>query len=194
LSFETVTDTDGEEALYHIYKAVFGRGLGLGSQAVTVKRSARSYHLLARERSTRKPVGAVTVVETTGEHKLHRQYGLSFADSARVAQYTQLGILKEYRGMNISLMLMCKAHHRFVRPYGFHYTWLLFDADRARSSYLNGILEFTVGVQVFVTEWGRTRVMVREEGALKDKDDGVQRVVFEPHGEESLECNYAPAD
>jgi hypothetical protein len=62
-------------------------------------------------------------------------------------------------------MLMLEAHRRFVAPRGFDHTWLLFDAERASSSFLCAWLGFTSGERAFEAEYGPSRVLVRDERA-----------------------------
>jgi hypothetical protein len=88
----------------------------------------------------------------------------SYVRSRRTgARYTQLAVAPAYRGLNIPMALLREAHVRFVRPGGFDYTWLLFPADRAASSSLCRHLPFGSGARIVSTEYGRSRVLVRNE-------------------------------
>jgi hypothetical protein len=109
------------------------------------------------------------VVETTGDAALHRSLGLTFPLGSRVARYTQLAVLKGYRGLDVPARLIYEARRRFVQPNDIRYTWLLFEADAAKSSSLCRNLHFKCGDKEYATEYGRSRVLMRTEEA-----DGVE--------------------
>ena len=75
-------------------------------------------------------------------------------------------MLKPYRGLNIPVQLVAEARRQFVLPEGIDYTWLLFNADRARSSSFCSELGFHAGTEAFDTEYGRSRVLLRSECIL----------------------------
>jgi len=118
---------------------------------------------VARDESTQEPVAALTVIETTGDAELHDRLGLSFPAGERAARYTQLAVLKPYRGMNLPIRLILAAQRRFVHPQKIHRTWLLFNAERAEKSSLCNLLGFDVSRNAFLTEYGRSRVLTRDE-------------------------------
>jgi len=70
---------------------------------------------------------------------------------------------KPYRGMNLPLMLILKAHYHVVVPGGFTHTWLLFDAKRAANSSLCAHLGFSASERVFHSQFGVSRLLVRDE-------------------------------
>ena len=160
---EPVTNNEGEAAMLRIRQQVFEREMGIPSELLRMPEDARLLHLLARVEPNENPVAALTVIETTGHHQLHQSYGLRFDSGGRVARYTQLAVLKPYRGMNIPLMMMLEAHRRFVAPGQFHFTWLLFDAERAASSSMCRLLAFTPSAQTYRSEYGCSRALVRDE-------------------------------
>jgi hypothetical protein len=124
----------------------------------------RYLDLVARIESTGEPIGVMAVVETTGNASLHTRFGLPFRTDDRSARYTQLAVLKPYRGMNIPLQLIMEAKRRFVNPAGIRYTWLLFDGDRASAScFLCRALGFQAGLRTYRSEYGRVRVLSRDE-------------------------------
>jgi GNAT superfamily N-acetyltransferase len=166
LWIETVTDSRGTAASAELCSRVFEYELGLNSGLAVDP--LRGQALLARLQPNGKPVGTLTVLDTSGDRDLHAKYGLTFRDSDKVARYTRLAVLSPYRGMGISLRLMREARRRFVLPERFDYTWLLFDAERAASSTWNVLLDFIPGDTVFETPWGRTRVMVKREPQAGD--------------------------
>ena len=119
--------------------------------------------LMARSEDTNEPAATLTVVETTADAGLHIALGLSFPEGVRVARYTQLAVLKAYRGLKLPGRLISEARRRFVEPNRIQYSWLLYNADAARSSSLCRQLGFKCGDQEFVTEYGRSRLLVRNE-------------------------------
>ena len=124
----------------------------------------RHLDLVARVESTGEPVGVMAVVETTGNPSLHARFGLPFKVRDTSARYTQLAVLKPYRGRDIPLRLILEAKRRFVNPAAIRYTWLLFDADRASaSSFLCRGLGFQAGARTYHSEYGLVRVLARNE-------------------------------
>jgi len=126
---------------------------------------SRGQHLdlIARLESSGEPVAVLTVAETTGNAAMHKRFGLPFKANDRAARYTQLAVLKPYRGMDIPLQLILEAKRRFVKPGGFQYTWLLFDAERASNSSLCRRLNFHAGTGTYRSEYGRVRTLTRDE-------------------------------
>ena len=124
-----------------------------------------SLHLIARWRPSGEPMAVLSVVETTGDTGLHQRSALPFGARARVARYTQLAVLRPYRGRHIPLRLIMEAHSRFVAPEPFEHTWLLFDAARAQDSLLCGLLGFRPAGGLVHTEFGVVRALVRDEPA-----------------------------
>ncbi len=125
--------------------------------------TSRAVHLLARTSSTGDPIATLSVVETTGHTALHARFGMSFPDSATVARYTQLAVLKPYRGMRIATALMKQAESLCARQYRFAYSWLLFNADRAKSCSFCSALGFQASEEVFQTDLGKMRTLLRKE-------------------------------
>jgi GNAT superfamily N-acetyltransferase len=126
--------------------------------------AGRHLDLIARVESTGEPVGVMAVVETTGNASLHARFGLPFRVGDTSARYTQLAVLKPYRGMDIPLRLILEAKRRFVNPAGIRYSWLLYDADRASaSSFLCRGLGFQAGARTYHSEYGLVRVLARNE-------------------------------
>jgi hypothetical protein len=151
-------------AIRRVRRQVFAREMGITLPPITADRSA-TFHLLARYGMGGEVVAALSVVETSGDGELHQRYGLGFLLGARVARYTQLAVLRPFRGLDLPLNLILEAHRRFVAPGLFNYTWLLFDADRAATSNLRRRLAFEPGAQVYLTEYGRSRALTRDEAS-----------------------------
>lgn len=152
-----------QAAIRRVRQEVFAREMGLALPPLATTDAA--LHLLARAQISGAVVAALSVIETSGDDALHRRYGLDFPSGARVARYTQMAVLRPFRGLSLPLRLILEAHRRFVAPGLFDYTWLLFDAERAASSQLCRQLAFTPSAQIWATEYGRSRTLVRDEAA-----------------------------
>jgi hypothetical protein len=162
ISIECFADS-GAEAASQVRQRVFGREWRLTLPQLSESDPERQLTLVARDRSNQEPVAALTVVETTGYAELHGRLGLSFLKRDRVARYAQLAVLKPYRGMNLPVRLILEARRRFVGPKQIHHTWLLFDAERAKTSSLCNLLGFGASRRRFFTEYGCSRVLTRDE-------------------------------
>jgi hypothetical protein len=158
-----VVKVDDEAAMLWVRHQVFEREMGLTPIQLRLNDKPNALHLLARVGPEGDPVATLSVIETSDDHQLHKNYDLNFGLHTRAARYTQLAVLKPYRGMNLPMRLMLEAHSRFVVPHLFDYTWLLFDAERAASSILCKWMAFTIGDQIYPTEFGFHRTMVRKE-------------------------------
>ena len=75
------------------------------------------WHFLARD--GRDAVGALSVVDTTGNSETHQRYRLKFGGTERVARYAQLAILKPYRKRGIFEKLIEAAQGAVIRPRGY---------------------------------------------------------------------------
>jgi hypothetical protein len=169
IKINPVITSDDEAAIRRIRREVFEREMGLPREMLTLPENARQFHLLARLSSRGQPFAALSVIDTTGDDELHQRYELDFDPSWRVARYTQLAVLAPYRGMNLPLRLMLEAHRQFVTPGRYDYTWLLFDARRAAQSSLCRLLAFTPSARTVLSEYGRSRVLVRDERTARAK-------------------------
>jgi hypothetical protein len=127
--------------------------------------SAQILTLVAWTADTGVAVGVLSVVETTGDAALHAALDLSFPRDKRVARYTQLAVLHPYRGLRIPASMILEARRRFVLPGQFTHTWLLYDSVAARASSFCKELGFKASAREFTTEYGRCRVLAREEPA-----------------------------
>jgi len=122
------------------------------------------WHLLARDNQD--AVGALSVMDTTGNGRVYLQNRLSFGEKERVARYAQLAILKPYRKRGIFEMLIETAQRTVIRPHGFTVEWLLYPAARAHSGKLTRCLGFTPEKPILATEFGKCHVLVRRESSL----------------------------
>jgi hypothetical protein len=105
----------------------------------------------------------LSVVETTGDRRLHQRYRLNFEENTRVARYAQLAILRPYRKRGIVEMLIETAQRTVIRPYGFAAGWLLCPAQQARSSMLTRYLGFATQSPLLTTEFGSCHALIRQE-------------------------------
>lgn len=158
-----VTNEEDMLAMHRIRQQVFEHEMGLTLPALSVPDYMATGHVIARDDLTDEPVAALTIMSTTSEVDLSEQYGLYLPPSAQTARYMQLAVIKSYRGMNLPLMLILKAHYHFVVPSEFTHTWLLFDAKRAANSSLCARLGFSASERVFQTSFGTSRILVRDE-------------------------------
>src|SRR5687767_6051637 len=121
---EQVISNYDKAAAWRIRTAVFESEMGIELVRLETPENAFSLDLLARVEPEGEAVAALRVVDTTTDKELHQRCQLAFDSSMRTARYTQLAVLKPYRGMDIPLMLMLEAHRQFVRPGGFDVSWL----------------------------------------------------------------------
>jgi GNAT superfamily N-acetyltransferase len=122
------------------------------------------WHLLARDNHD--AVGVLSVVDTTGNRRVHQDNRLSFGEKERVARYAQLAILKPYRKLGIFEMLIETAQRTVIRPHGFTVEWLLYPAARAHSCKLTRCLGFAAEAPTMAAEFGKCHVLVRRESSL----------------------------
>ena len=162
---EPVKDALAAARATYVREEVFGREWKLQVPPLPASHSAGMLTLIARPESQFEPVAVLTVMETTGDQELHRRLGLAFDEGARIARYTQLAVLKPYRGLNLPVQLVLAARRQFVVPRHIDYTWLLFDAERAGSSSFCKLLGFRASLETFDTEYGCSRVLIRKDGA-----------------------------
>src|SRR5882672_1613272 len=160
---EQVTDDANIDAFKRIRQQVFEREMGIKLAPWGSSENGHATYLLARVGPDKEPVGSLCVIDTSDNYLLHESFGLKFDSQARVARYTHLAVLKPYRGMNIPLAMMLEAHRSVIVPRQFHYTWLLFDVERAPSSFLSRLLGFTALPGTFVSEYGCRCPLVRDE-------------------------------
>jgi hypothetical protein len=161
ITIEKIAKAEDTAALLEIWKRVFEREMGITLPPDSAADSGS--HWLARLAETKEAVGTLSVVNTSGQHRLHESLGLSFEPEARVARFTHLAVLEPYRGLNLPLAMMLEAHRCAIVPGDFDYTWLLFDVGRAAKSFLSRQLGFTMLPQTFVSEYGCRCPLVRNE-------------------------------
>lgn len=162
---ERVASEHDEAAMRHIRGEIFEREIGIKLAPPEVQDRNSIAHLLARMQTSREPVGTLSVIDTSGDQELHAACGLRFEPQARVARFMHLAVLKPYRGMNVPLMMMLEAYRRIIIPQRFDYTWLLFDVERAATSFLCQRLGFTPTPDTFISEYGCRCPLVRDERA-----------------------------
>jgi hypothetical protein len=159
--------TASAEAARQVRQQVFEREWQATLPRLSEYDPERQLTLVARNRSNQEPIAVLTVLETTGDPKLHRRLGLAYFEGKGAARYTQLAVLKPYRGMNLPILLITEAQKRFVGPKQIRYTWLMFDAERARLSSLCNWLGFGASRRRFLTEYGCVRILTRDERSTR---------------------------
>jgi GNAT superfamily N-acetyltransferase len=164
---EQIASDEEFAAMFEVWKQVFEFEMGIVLRQDDA--SSNTSHWLARLERSREPVGTLSVVDTSEAHELHESLALGFDPGARVARFTHLAVLKPYRGKNIPLALMLKAHRNMIVPGQFDNTWLLFDVERAANSFLSRQLGFTWLPQTFVSEYGCRCPLVRNEHSHEAK-------------------------
>lgn len=162
---ENVVSTEDESAMWRVRQEVFERELGIRLAPEGGAEVRKISHLLARAYPGRDAVGTLSVVDTSGDERLHENHNLGFEPGARAARFTHLAVIKPFRGRNVPVMMMLEAHRRFVAPQRYDFTWLLFDAERAHTSFLSRLLGFTPKADLFISEYGRRCPLVRDERA-----------------------------
>jgi len=158
-----------EEAAWSVKREVFGLEMGIPMANLKLPSAAMVLQLLAREEESGQPVATLALVETSGDAAARAQYGLQFRPNARSVRYTQLSVLKPYRGIQLSLRLILEGHRLFVEPGHFDYSWLVFNAELASSSLLVQLLKFTPSIATVPSDMGVSRVLVRNERAPECK-------------------------
>jgi len=151
------------QAAAAIRKEVFEEEWKCKPEGLTSHSSRQRVDLIARVASSGEPVAAVAVIETTDDALLHKRFSLPFNPIDRSARYSQLAVLKRYRGLDIPLRLILEGNRQFVKPQGINHTWLLFDADRANLCSFCRLLGFHAGDRIHQSEYGRVRVLTRNE-------------------------------
>ena len=98
-------DGPGAKAASRVRQQVFGREWRLTLPPLSECAPELQLTLVARDRSNQEPIAALTVLETTGNAEIHGRLGLDYFNEERTARYTQLAVLKPYRGMNLPVRL-----------------------------------------------------------------------------------------
>ena len=127
------------------------------------KRLSSANQLIARVVPDGQVIATLTVVDTTGEHMLHEEHGMFFTDSDRVARYTQMAVLKSYRGLNLPLYLLLDARRHLIVAGGFTRTWLVIQAEKAIASRFCTMLDFSTSSHTVHSDLGLSRVLMRDE-------------------------------
>src|SRR5438034_4056853 len=114
IKIDSVTNKADEATVLQIRRQVFEREMGITLMRLEGFDNSGALHLLARAEPNGDPIAAMSVVDTSGNDELHQRYELKFDPGVRVARYTQLAVLRPYRGMNIPLMLILDGHRQFI--------------------------------------------------------------------------------
>jgi hypothetical protein len=165
IRIEAVTSVEQEAAAARVRREVFRTEWAVELRRIAPQDSFRGNQLIARVVPDGPVIATLTVLETTGEHALHEEHGMYFDDSDRVARYTQMAVLRPYRGLNLPLYLLLEARRLYIIPGGFTYTWLLIGAERAIASRFCTMLDFSASSQTVLGDQGISRVLLRHETA-----------------------------
>ena len=166
IRIEAVTTSQQWAEMSGIRTQVFTREYGFSFEALPGPGEAGVWHFLAWDDN--EPVGTLSVVDTTGNRRLHQSYALNFGRNERVARYAQLAIVKAYRKRGIFELLIETAQKMVIRPNEFSVGWLLYPAAQARSSRLAQSFGFTAEAPLLQTEFGLCHVLMRRESSLPD--------------------------
>lgn len=165
---KTANSDQDRDAMGRIRREVFEREQGIVRGLPQIPDDVDALHLLACTEPAGKPVATLSVIDTTG-NRVQDMYGLDLSPGARTARYVQLAVLRAYRGLDIPLALILEAHRNYIAPGRFDYTWLLFDADRAANSSLCRWFAFVASEHAFPSEYGTSRLLLRDESELRSK-------------------------
>jgi acyl carrier protein len=171
---EAATTSEQWTEMVEIRTRVFADECGFSLRSLPGLGEEGVWHFLARD--NRDAIGALSVVDTTGNCQIHRRYRLNFGENDRVARYAQLAILKPYRRCGVFKMLIDNARNAVIRPNGFTVSWLVYPAARARSSILTRSLGFTAEAPLLNTEFGSCHVLVYRESTNRNEEFAPARV------------------
>jgi GNAT superfamily N-acetyltransferase len=160
---EVVDAPEALDAVSRLRAEVFEREWGISVEPAEPLAAGRGWHLVARLSQRGGIVGALTVLDVTGDERLLRSCNLAFADGMRVARYSHLAVARQHRGLGIALGLMSAARDRIIAPAGFDLSWLRLDAGRLDGSPLTSTLGFAVRSGLVVTPAGPCVVLARLE-------------------------------
>lgn len=163
IRLEAVMTVEQNDAAARVRREVFGTEWAIERNGISSIDMARADQLIARVLPEGEVVATVTILDTTGNAALHEKYGLPFSRFDRVARYTQMAVLKRYRGLNLPLYLLLDARRLYILPNAVTRTWLLFPQGRAAFSRLCARLGFSASSQVVDAEQGPSHVLLRDE-------------------------------
>ncbi len=149
IRIEPVTSLEQEAAAAWVRRQVFGTEWATELCRIAPDERPRASQLIARVLPDDEVVATLTLIGTTGNHALHDKYELPFNGADRVGRYTQMAVLKPYRGLNLPLYLLLEARRLFVVG-NFTHTWLLFRADRAITSRFCRMLDFSASSHIVI--------------------------------------------
>jgi GNAT superfamily N-acetyltransferase len=152
--------------VYKIRTQVFHEECGFAFERLPGPGAAGVFHFLACD-GQGNGIATLSIVETTSDVGLHRRYGLAFPQDLSVARYAQLAVLRPYRGLGIPELLIQDAQRLVIHPNSFDFGWLLFPANRTATCKLTRTLGFVPRPEMFISEFGHCRVLVRDEIAWR---------------------------
>lgn len=173
---ERASDRKSKEEVRSLECDVFERELKL--TLPTFEADTDSFQLIARTGPGEPAVGIVTVVDTTSDLEMNRRYGHRIEAGKRSARYTRLAVRREFRGLGIPLFLVYEANRRFVQPDGFHFSWLLFAHDRARTASLSTLFNLRPLNKEVLSEYGKCQVLQRDETSARARAGNIRTARF----------------
>src|SRR4051794_6764859 len=165
-SLQFIIEPVSSEAQYaqvqSVRNKVFEEELGIKLPRLAFGPGCKIRHMICLTKAGRETVGAVTVQDTTDERALHGRYGLHFPSGKKVARFTQLALLKPYRGLNLNLELVLEAKSSITAPGHFHYTWFVTPARDNTVSFWRR-LGYTASPEFVDADMGPSWAMVKNE-------------------------------
>src|SRR5687767_7963929 len=104
-------------AVTQLRAEVFEREWGIPVAPAEDLDGGRVWHLIARQSSQGRVVGALTILDVTREESLLRSCHLDFAEGMRVARYSHLAVAKQASGLGIPLQVMVAAREQIIGPW-----------------------------------------------------------------------------
>jgi hypothetical protein len=173
---EKITDIRTFELVCEVRRKVFEQDFGIRPRRLEFATPPDALHLLARLGPTGPVIAALSAAPTTGRDELHQRHGLVFPRTAQVVRYTQLAVLKRYRGLNLPLTMILEANSLFTAPFGFTHSWMAFPVRSVLPSFVRLLGFHKVGEPV-VSDQGFSWVLVKAEGVVLTDPNRDQQVI-----------------
>ena len=138
--FRPVTSTGERSHLEELQGLVLGKDPAPPALPLQGLRTT-SMSILAYLEGRKRPVGAVTVVDTTKDALSRLIYGIPPIYGS-TAFYGGMMVLPEYRGWGIPVRLIFQAQRLFVNELGIRSTWLLYPEERIAGARLTTIMKY----------------------------------------------------
>src|SRR2546423_14598881 len=106
---EAVTSGEAESAMWRVRRDVFEREMGIKLAPDGAREDGKISHLIARVHPGREAVGTLSVIDTSGDERLHESHNLGFEPGARVPPFTHPAVLRPRRATAIPEMTSIEA-------------------------------------------------------------------------------------